>query len=202
MTMTGLGSTAAEEELLDVVRLWRLAPGTHVAEVIDAATQCLVAGSDSESLRELAGASVRDSRFLMDPLVLRTVDELGLGGALESDLQLSAMSAMARRLRSGRVSPRQLSSWAHTHIGHEGAIECQPFVTFDDMYDEAEYVGFAESELDEMVSMEVDALLSGNDSPGLSLTWPHLPTAEHHGWSESRFGWLQRLVSRTRRKRS
>lgn len=202
MTVTELSSTAAEDELLDVVRLWRLAPGTHVAEVIEAATQCLVAGSDSESLRELAGASVRDSRFVLDPLVLRTVDELGLSGELESEVQLSAMFAMARRLRSGRVLPRQLASWAHTHIGHEGDAECQPFVTFDDMYDEAEYVGFAESELDEMVSTEVDALLAGNESPGLSLTWPHLPIVEHRGSDDRRVGWLRRLVVRAGHRRS
>jgi len=69
-----------------------------------------------------------------------------------------------RRLDSGRITPRELAAWAHEHIG-DGSVECQPFVNFDDMYDEAEYVGFAEAELDAIVRQEARALLAGAASP-------------------------------------
>ena len=102
--MTMSSSAGAEGEFLDVVRLWRLAPGAYTREVIHAATECLVAGLDTEGLRELAGASPRDSRFVLDPLIVKTIEELGLSDALEPDVQLSAMRVLARRLTFGRMS--------------------------------------------------------------------------------------------------
>jgi hypothetical protein len=187
---------AAEGELLDAVLLWRAVPGTHAGEVIDAACECLVAGSDTEALRELAGASLRDSSFVLDPLILRTLDELGLSDALEVDLQRSAMLVLARRLATGRITPRQLASWAHAHIGHEGSAECQPFVNFDDMYDEAECVGLHQADLDHMVREEADAYLSGAESPGLSLGWPAPPEVEPGPSDQRPRGWWRRLGRR------
>lgn len=191
--------SAAEDELLDAVQLWWIAPGAYAGEVIDAATECLVAGLDTEALRELAGASVRDSRLLLDPLILKTIDELTLNESLGTDSQLSAMLVQARRLGVGRITPRQLVSWAHKHIGHEGSDECQRFVNFYYTYDEAEYVGLREAEVDDMVRQEADALLSGDSSPGLSPQLPLLPDVEVGRTDEHHRGWLRRLGRRLRR---
>ncbi|MBD5784832.1 hypothetical protein IF650_01445 [Cellulosimicrobium terreum] len=143
------------------------APGTYAREVNGAATECLVSGSDTEALREPAGASPRDSRFLLDPLGLTTVEDLGVSDALEPDLQLSAVLVHARRLKAARVAPRELAAWAHSRIGHDGSVECQPFVHLDDMYGDAGYLGYEEAELDTMVRQEVEALLTRN-APGRS----------------------------------
>lgn len=154
------GANPAEAEFLDVVRLWRVVPGTYIGEVIDAATQCLVAGSDTEALRELAGSSPRESRFVVDPLVHSTVEQLKLSAALDPDLERSAMLALARRLTRGRIPARELAAWALQYVGHQGSVECQPFVNFDDMYDVADYAGHDESALDAMVRQEAAAWLA------------------------------------------
>ena len=131
----------AGDEFLDVVRLWRLAPGTYVGEVIDAATECLIAGLDTEALRELAGASPRESLFVLEPLILDTVERLGLSDALEPDLQLSALLALARRVAAGalqfgagvsarvRLAPRQRaggpnSSRSDSGVGMRRGMSC------------------------------------------------------------------------------
>jgi hypothetical protein len=167
----------AEKEFLDAVGLWRLTPGSFARDVIDTATECLVDGSDTATLRELAGASPWESRLVLEPLVLQTVEELGLSEELDPDVELSALLVLARRLASGRTAPRDLASWAHRNIGHDGDSRCQPFVELDDMYDEAEAVGSDVTEVDDLVRREADALLSGAPSPGLSESWPLLPPA-------------------------
>lgn len=159
MRVTEPRPEAAAQEFVDAVSLWRLEP-SRLGEVIDAATDALVAGLDSPSLRELAGASPRESRFVLDPLIRATIDELGLVAVRDLTLQKAALLAMLRRLRAGRVSPREVAAWAHQCIGHDGDEECQPFVDFDDVYDTEEHLNIDEPAIDHMLREEAAALLS------------------------------------------
>ena len=158
--------------LQEAVSLWRLNGAMHTAEVIDAATDCLVAGLDSPSLRILAGASPRGSMFELEPLILASLEELNQTDLLQANIEREALRTMSRRYRRGAISARELAAWAHTHVGHDGPADCQPLVVFDDMYDEAEYLGYDIAELDRWTQLEAEALLDGRPSPG---------TAERYG---------------------
>lgn len=190
--MTDESSSAARDELLDAVRLWRVAPGTHAADVIDAATEGLVVGLDSALLRELAGASPQDSHFVFEPMVVTTMEELDLAKLLEPDLEVAAMSAMARRLSQGRATPRELASWAHHSIGYTGSARCRPFVDAFYLYEEAEYDGLDTSGVDVLVRKDADALLSGDDFPALSVEWPPIPRGSSGGSARRRSRILRR----------
>jgi len=159
-------AASATLALQDAVRLWRLNGTTHVSEVIDAATDCLVADLDSPSLRTLAGASPRQSMYEIEPLVLATLSELGHADLLDTNVQREALRAMLRRFQRGAITPRELAAWAHTNIGHDGPADCQPLVVLDDMYDEGEYLGYLQRDLDSWTHAEADALLAGRPSPG------------------------------------
>lgn len=152
--------------LQEAVSLWRLSGAMQIAEVIDAATECLVVGLDSPSLRILAGASPRESMFELEPLTLASLEELGNAQLLQTNIQREALRALSRRFRRGAISARDLAAWAHTHVGHDGPADCQPLVVLDDMYDEGEYLGYAIAELDRWTQLEAEALLDGLPSPG------------------------------------
>jgi len=163
--MADSDETLARQAFCDAVNVWRLCGAVYVADVIDTATECLVAGLDSPSLRILAGASPRDSMWELDALIRDTLEELGLPGLLDSNVQREALRAMLRRFAAGALSAREIASWAHANIGHDGPADCAPFVAFDDMYDEADYLGYSEQELDQWVAAEATAFLSGLPSP-------------------------------------
>lgn len=111
-----------------------------------------------------------------EPLILDTVEELGLTDTFQSeDQQVAALRAIARRLRAGRIAPRELAKRAHEHVGHDGSDEAQPFVTFDDMYGDADYGIFDAREVDRLLCEDADALLEGRASPGHTLAFPMLP---------------------------
>jgi hypothetical protein len=155
----------ARQAFCDAVNVWRLCGAVYVADVIDTATECLVAGLDSPSLRMLAGASPHGSMFELDPLIRDTLDEMGLSGLLDTNVQLEALRAVLRRFEAGALSARELASWAHANIGHDGPADSEPFVALDDMYDEAEYLGYSKEELDEWAAAEAKAFLAGLPSP-------------------------------------
>ena len=157
-----VSATLALEE---AVSLWR-SNASHVAEVIDAATDCLVAGLDSPSLRMLAGASPRASMLELEPLIFASLEELGRADLLQRNIQREALRTMSRRFARGAMSARELAAWAHTHVGHDGPEDCQPLVVLDDMYDEAGYAGCDTAELDHWTQLEAEALLDGLPSPG------------------------------------
>ena len=159
----------------DAIGLWRLDPGSATADVIDAATACLVDGFDTPALRELAGASPRESHFVLDPLIIDTVNELGKSELLDLDIQHAALGAMLRKMVNGRATPREVASWAYSHIGYDGGQECDPIVNMDNFYDDVEYLGYQEHELDEWMRQEAEAFLAGRPSPGPPPAWQHSP---------------------------
>jgi hypothetical protein len=142
-----------------------------MGEVIDAATECLVQGVDSPSLRELAGASPRESHFVLDELITATVAELSLLELLEGDVQRGALEAMLRKMLAGQITPREVARWAYRQIGYEGGPECDEFVNMDDLYDESEYLGYDEEQLDAWMISDAEALLAGRPLPGPPPHW-------------------------------
>ncbi|GAA2985854.1 hypothetical protein [Actinokineospora diospyrosa] len=69
---------SAEQRLYGAVRRWQVVPKEGLAGVIDAACLALVDGLDSPALRDLAGASPRDSRYDVGDVVTATLAELGI----------------------------------------------------------------------------------------------------------------------------
>jgi hypothetical protein len=156
--------------LADAVSLWRLTPG-NANEVIDAAVQCLVADVDSPTLRELAGASPRDSQFALERLIEHTLEELGMQDVLAGNAQRGALAAVLRAFERHELSARELARWAHITIGHDGDARCQVFVDLDDMYDTVEYSDYGTEDLERWIGEEADAFLEGQPSPGRTTVW-------------------------------
>lgn len=152
-----------EDALVDAVALWEVSPASGAAEAIDTATEALVRGLDSPSLRELAGASPRESYWALRPLVQETLSELGISypGPRDTDVQVAAGRAMCWRLFHGKITPRALVAWAHRTIGHEGATRLQPLVDLDDLYDEIDVVGRTVKELDEVTYAVARRIVGG-----------------------------------------
>ncbi|MBB5789536.1 hypothetical protein [Jiangella mangrovi] len=59
------------DEVVDAVVLWRLDPAGEAKAVIDAAVQALLDGLDTPALRELAGASPKESTYVLEELIDR-----------------------------------------------------------------------------------------------------------------------------------
>lgn len=123
------------------VGLWRSSPKEGTKNLIDAATDLLVLGHDSPALRELAGMSITDSAYEVEPVVHRVLEEIGVETLLDVSADRAGLEAQLERFLDGEVGLGQLSRWAHSAIGHEGDEECQPFVLLDDIYDNWEHAG-------------------------------------------------------------
>ena len=75
-------------------------------------------------------------------------------------MQRRAAQAALRRWVNGELSDRELSSWAHAHIGHEGAKELQDLVVADDLLDELEYTDATEASVRDDLDRIATAILS------------------------------------------
>lgn len=160
----------ARAALADAIRMWRLEPIT-AGTVIDAAVGCLVAGLDTPSLCELAGAPPRTDVFSMEQLILDTLRQLDMQALMEEDIKRGALVAMLHRLEAGQIEARELARWAHRHIGYQGDRACQVFVELDDMYDTLDVGNYSEADLARWALDETDAFLSGRPSPGHTDVW-------------------------------
>jgi hypothetical protein len=148
----------------DAVALWRVG-AAPASDVIDAAVECLVADVDSPALRELAGESPRESRFILDPLIDQALDELGVDRLVVANPQQAALTAVLKRFKRGQLTAAAAAQWAHRYIGHLGDARCQVFVDFDDMYDTVNYqASYTAADLDEWMAEESDAFLAGRAS--------------------------------------
>jgi len=154
---------AAREALCDAVALWEVRMTFGPDEVIAAATDALVAGVDSPTLREVAGASARDDYWTLRPLVEGALEELSipLPAPGSDEIQVAATRVMAKRVINGRLTPSEFARWAHATIGHEGAHQLQPLVDLDDAYDVTGYTGDTPSDLDEAARSMALSLLAG-----------------------------------------
>ena len=124
--MPDLGPDETTALSADAVSLWRLCPENANA-VIDA-VQCLVSDVDSPTLRELAGASPRESPLVLERLIEDTLQELGMQDVLAGNAHQGALAAVLHRFKGNQFSAREVARWAHTNIGHDGDARCQVFV--------------------------------------------------------------------------
>ncbi|MBO4204658.1 hypothetical protein [Micromonospora echinofusca] len=123
--------------LQDAATLWSVGSAT-AADVIEAACDCLTAGTDSPTLRIVAGISPRKGsesdelrRWLEDALA-----ELSLTyyreGSKEGEEE--ALRIMARRLLAGTITPRDLTSWAYRFITWEGTPLADELIALENAY--------------------------------------------------------------------
>lgn len=91
---------SAEQRLHDAVARWNVDTGYGLADLIDEACQALIDGLDSQALRELAGASVKDSSWDIRELVATSLDELDIPypGTVAAGFTVAAGGGVARRL--------------------------------------------------------------------------------------------------------
>lgn len=160
----------ATTAFVDAVSIWRVTDGAPV-DVIFAAADCLAKGVDSPSLRILAGESPRESRFVVAPMIEDTMQELGLAEVLDDNPQRTALRVMVRRFLSGDVAARELVRWANSNIGLDGDAACWPFVMLDDYWDEVDFHGASEADLQEWTLREAQAFMAGEPSPGGIDVW-------------------------------
>jgi hypothetical protein len=160
----------ATGRLSDAVALWRVG-AAPASDVVDAAVDCLVADVDSPALRELAGESPRESRFILDPLIDQALDELGVDRVNVANPERAALTAVLERYKRGELTAAAAAQWAHHYIGHDGDAACQVFVDFDDMYETVDFSSYTVADLDEWMAEESDAFLAGRASPGRTRIW-------------------------------
>jgi hypothetical protein len=99
VAVTENGGAPAERRLYDAVARWGPDTGYGMSDMIDAACQALIDGLDSPTLRELAGASPRDSSRDVRELASRTLDELRIPqpGTVPAGYMVAAGGGVARR---------------------------------------------------------------------------------------------------------
>lgn len=128
--------------------LWRSTPHDGVSHLSGAAADLLMLGYDTPALRELAGLSPSDSFYEVEPAVITALDELEIGDLLGPSTDRAGLEARLVLFLGGTQSLRELSTWAHHVIGHEGEDDLQPFVVLDDICDVWEQTGQDLSHLD------------------------------------------------------
>jgi hypothetical protein len=188
----GMSKEAATGPLYDAVALWESRSTFGVDEVISAATDALVAGLDSPSLRELAGASAKADYWTLRPLVEATLDELEISypGPSNDEVQIAAARVMSKRLLAGSLTARDFAAWAHSTIGHEGPSRLQPIVELDDAYDMCEYTGGTLDNIEAAARREAKSLLAGEHLPARSTpSQPDQITANAGAESRLRSAW-------------
>ena len=135
-TAGSFASTGLED--LHVARaLWFLRE--HPARLaIDAATRALVEGHDGQPLRQLAGERPDVNPFELGSLIDHALASVGATLAeLTRDTALHICAVhYAKRVLEGTLTVRELTSWAHREIGHEGPAWGAELVELDDEFDD------------------------------------------------------------------
>lgn len=128
--------TAARQALVDAAAWYSVGDRTG-AELTHAAANALVSGLDSPALRELAGLPAASSWDELSPVAERAFSELGLVfPEWQSDEgKRGALRVLASKYRRGDLPARELTSWAHSTIGHQAADDLAEFAQLDDDLD-------------------------------------------------------------------
>lgn len=179
--VTGVASqpgrrSAPGQRLKGPVGLWRMYPKEGTVELIDAATDLLVLGYDTPALRRLAGMSANDSMYEVDPVLNATLDQLGLEHLLDGTPERAGLEVRLERFLDGDLTLRELSSWAHSNIGHDSEPDCQPFVNLDDIYDVWECAGHDLEVLEHVARQSANEFLAGRTVT--RLDWLSPPAAD------------------------
>ena len=124
------------DALYDKALLWGLG-FVNAADVVRAACDVVAAGHGGMAMAMLAGVHLRSADAEAPELMPDALAEVNLpffprgSGAG----QAAGLAAMAGRVLSGVLKPRELTAWAHGVIGHDGCEVGQPLVSLDDEYD-------------------------------------------------------------------
>lgn len=176
--------------------LWRSTPHDGMGNLSDAAADLLVLGYDTPALRQLAGLSPGDSFYEVEPAVIAALDELEIGDLLDTSADRAGLEARLELFLDGKLTLRELSTWAHRAIGHDGEDDLQPFVQLDDIYDDWEYSGQDLAYLDLVTRYAALDFLVGR--PVSRLDWLEPPAKPPADRPAPATRWLDRLRRRGR----
>ena len=135
--MDSRARAAALDELIEVSALWGMSDrGGYVVvsgakrAVVAAATDALVAGLDSPSLRELAGLPHDTNWGETASVIAAAISELGVAfdPADRDQSQVLALRYVCRRYLANELRIEAVANWAETFIGYEGAAAAQDLV--------------------------------------------------------------------------
>ncbi|WP_157803667.1 hypothetical protein [Luteimicrobium subarcticum] len=185
-------SAVARESFRDPVGLWRATPG-RASHVVDAATDLLVLGYDASALGELAGMSPCASFYDVDPVLTTVLDQVGAADLLGRGADRAGLEAHLGLFLDRTITLRELSTWAHQTIGHDGEEDLQPFVELDDVYDDWEYSGEDLCSLDTVTRQAARDFLAGRSVTRFDGLEPSPPAATTVARPP---GWLDRLRRR------
>lgn len=113
---------------------------TSAGPVVEGASEALVSGLDTPSLRDLAGRSNTTTLTDIREVLEATYEELGHAYPEPTgpEVLLLALEHYALEFLDGRMSARDLVSWAHRNVGHDGPDAAHPLVLLDDELDDDE----------------------------------------------------------------
>lgn len=107
-------------------------------DLVAASSELLALGVDGDAIVALASKVVTPltSPFETDDLVAEAREQLRMSTLDEGATTVRLTQAQLRRWQRGELSDRQLASWAHWTIGHDGPEELEELVVLDDLLDE------------------------------------------------------------------
>ena len=149
------------EEFGDVVALWWVKEKS-AGDVVFAACDLLMEDVPAPSLAVLAAVSRREADVEV-PIRLRDVlPELGLEWHDRGTIAAkeAALRAMSRRTLAGELAPGELTRWVHRKFGHAWIELADGLAGLDDVYDNLDATGGAETDVDEEVFAEVRRITS------------------------------------------
>lgn len=141
---------SARRSLVDRTARWACG-FINASEVVDAATDALILGLDSPTLRVLAGVPAAQATIEVPDLVERAMDELELPyfGPGHPTNRLIAAAALAAEHVHGTLTARDLCRIVHQHYGHGAHDLIEPLAELDDCYDTIEYSNDTEQDLEQ-----------------------------------------------------
>lgn len=110
-------------------------------DVVDVATEALVAGVDSPTLPALAGVPAAQATVEVPDLLERVMDELDLPyyGPGHPTSRVLAAAGLAAEHTHGRLPARDLCRLIHSHYGHGAHPLIESLAELDDAYDTLDY---------------------------------------------------------------
>jgi hypothetical protein len=165
--VTNVDPDSARQRFGDVLALYDFRAG-DAKSLVAAATDLLVEDTDGEGVVALASKVVTPltSPFEMDDLVTEARDELRMSRLDPDQTAIRAAQAQVRRWRSGELTDRDLTAWAHQAIGHQGPAVLQDLVVSDDLLDEVGITHATNESIHEDLETIADQLLACTDPWG------------------------------------
>jgi hypothetical protein len=148
---------APTRRLIEAVAAWR--SGYCGAEqIVDAATDLVVAGTESEAVAVVAGIPRRQADTDVPELLDAALAALDVSGADAVSDAIVTTAVLARRYLSGEITARALCATVHRRHGHDTHVLVEAFSNLDDRFDEVELLG---RRTDDEIVPDVDAAAEG-----------------------------------------